>query len=196
MIRKHRKDPRETVEEGRPTEPAGEETRQEQPETAAAGMSGASEAMPETAASVTDPCAELNDKYLRLYSDFDNFRKRTLKEKAELFKYASEDVIKKLLPVLDDFDRALSAFQATTAADQALKEGMELIHSKFLSILQQQGLQLMRATGETFDTDFHEAVTNMPAPRPEDQGKIVDVIQKGYLLNGKVIRYAKVVVGS
>jgi molecular chaperone GrpE len=139
---------------------------------------------------------ELNDKYLRLYSDFDNFRKRTLKEKIELSKYASAEIIVKLLPVLDDFERAIKAFDLTQEAGQVTKDGMVLIFNKFLTILQQQGLEPMRAAGESFDTDFHEAITNIPAPAPEQQGKIVDVVEKGYLLGGKVIRYAKVVVGS
>jgi molecular chaperone GrpE len=140
--------------------------------------------------------ADLNDKYLRLYSDFDNFRKRTLKEKVELSKYASADIIVKLLPVLDDFERAIRASDATTDAGQAVKDGIVLIFNKFLSILNQQGLETMRTAGESFDTDFHEAITNIPAPLPEQKGKILDEIEKGYLLNGKVIRYAKVVVGS
>ncbi len=139
---------------------------------------------------------ELNDKYLRLYSDFDNFRKRTLKEKIEQSKYASAEVIIKLLPVLDDFDRAIKAFDSSAEAGQALKDGMILIFNKFFSILNQQGLEQMRTAGESFDTDFHEAITNIPAAVPELKGKIVDEIEKGYLLNGKVIRYAKVVVGS
>jgi molecular chaperone GrpE len=147
----------------------------------------------------TDPvkqCAELNDKYLRLYSDFDNFRKRSLKEKIDLSKSASADIIIKLLPVLDDFDRAIKAFDIASDAGQALKDGMVLIFNKFLSILTQQGLEQMRTIGETFDTDFHEAITNIPAPTPVQKGKIVDEIEKGYLLHGKVIRYSKVVVGS
>jgi molecular chaperone GrpE len=141
-------------------------------------------------------CAELNDKYLRLYSDFDNYRKRTLKEKIEISKYASADLIGKLLPVLDDFDRAIKSFDCTTETGKATKDGVLLIFNKLSAILQQQGLQPMRSLGESFDTDFHEAVTNIPAPAPEQKGKIVDEIEKGYLLGGKVLRYAKVVVGS
>ena len=140
--------------------------------------------------------SDLNDKYLRLYSDFDNFRKRTLKEKIELSKYASSEIIVKLLPVLDDFERAIKAFDATSDAGQALKDGVSLIFNKFLAILNQQGLMQMRTSGENFDTDFHEAITNITAPSPDQKGKIIDEIEKGYLLNGKVIRYAKVVVGS
>ncbi len=140
--------------------------------------------------------AALNDKYLRLYSDFDNFRKRTLKEKIDLSKNASAEIIIRLLPVLDDFERAIRAFDSTTEAGQALKDGVSLIFNKFLTILNQQGLEPMRTAGEKFDTDFHEAITNIPAPTPEQKGKIVDEVERGYLLNGKVIRYAKVVVGS
>ncbi|MCK9203240.1 MAG: nucleotide exchange factor GrpE [Bacteroidales bacterium] len=139
---------------------------------------------------------ELNDKYLRLYSEFDNYRKRTIKEKVELSKYAASEIIEKLLPVLDDFDRALKAFDSTTEAEKALKEGIVLIFNKFISILNQQGLEQMRTIGESFDTDFHEAVSNIPAPSPEQKGKIIDEVEKGYMLHGKVIRYAKVVVGN
>ncbi|MEI7982147.1 MAG: nucleotide exchange factor GrpE, partial [Bacteroidota bacterium] len=139
---------------------------------------------------------DLNDKYLRLYSEFDNYRKRTIKEKIELSKYAASEIIEKLLPVLDDFERAIKAFDSTNETGQALKDGILLIFSKFLSILNQQGLEPMRTVGEPFDTDFHEEVTNIPSPSPDQKGKILDVVEKGYLLNGKVIRYAKVVVGN
>ena len=138
---------------------------------------------------------ELNDKYLRLFSEFDNFRKRTLKEKIELSKTASEEVITALLPVVDDFERALQAMDGQQAPE-ATSEGINLIYNKLLKTLQQKGLTEMKALHETFDTDFHEALTNIPAPEPALKGKVVDVIQKGYLLNGKVIRFARVVVGN
>ncbi len=138
---------------------------------------------------------ELNDKYLRLFSEFDNFRKRTLKEKIELSKTASEEVITALLPVVDDFERALQAMEGQHAPE-ATVEGINLIYNKFIKTLQQKGLAEMKALNETFDTDFHEALTNIPAPEPALKGKVVDVIQKGYLLNGKVIRFARVVVGN
>jgi molecular chaperone GrpE len=138
---------------------------------------------------------ELNDRYLRLYSEFDNFRKRTNKEKLELIKSASEDLIIDLLPVLDDFERALNAFEDHNA-DPELIAGVELIYNKFLNVLKQKGLKSMDSMGKEFDTDYHEALTNIPAPSEELKGKVVDVIQKGYLLNDKVIRYAKVVVGK
>jgi len=138
---------------------------------------------------------ELNDKYLRLFSEFDNFRKRTLKEKIELSKTASEEVITALLPVVDDFDRAIQSLPA----DENLKsqfEGISLIQSKLHRTLEQKGLAPIEAKGLDFDTDFHEALTNIPAPDPSLVGKVIDVVQNGYTLNGKVIRFAKVVIGS
>ncbi|MFH1159553.1 MAG: nucleotide exchange factor GrpE [bacterium] len=139
--------------------------------------------------------AELNDKYLRLFSEFDNYRKRTLKEKIELSKTASADVITSLLPVLDDFERAIKAYASSAESDVPIDEGIILIYNKFLNILTQKGLEQMKTIGEPFDTDFHEAITNIPAPTPDMKGKVMDEVEKGYLLNGKVIRYAKVVVG-
>jgi len=139
---------------------------------------------------------ELNDKYLRLYSEFDNYRKRTMREKTELSKTASEDVISRLLPVLDDFERGLKSTKENGSKEDTLREGMELIYNKLISILNQKGLEPITSIGETFDVDFHEAVTNIPSPSEEMKGKVVDEIEKGYLLNGKVIRYAKVVVGN
>lgn len=139
---------------------------------------------------------ELNDKFLRLYSEFDNYRKRTLKEKLELSKSASAELITRLLPVLDDFERAIKAFEENTDANPALKDGIVLIFNKFFTILNQQGLEQMKTIGEAFDTDFHEAITNIPVTNPEQKNTIVDEIEKGYLLNDKVIRYAKVVVGN
>jgi len=139
---------------------------------------------------------DLNDKYLRLYSEFDNYRRRTLRERIEFSKTASMEVISQLLPVLDDFERAIRAFNTNGESIEALKEGLILIFNKFLSILGQQGLAQMKTLGEEFNTDFHEAITNIPAPTPEQKNKIIDEVEKWYLLNGKVIRYAKVVVGS
>lgn len=138
---------------------------------------------------------ELQDKYLRLFSEFDNFRKRTIKEKIEMSKTASEEVITALLPVLDDFDRAIASFPA----DEQLKsqlEGIQLISNKLSRTLEQKGLAAIQSINTEFDTDFHEAITHIPAPEPGLVGKVVDEIQKGYTLNGKVIRYAKVLIGS
>ncbi len=138
---------------------------------------------------------ELNDKYMRLYSEFDNYRKRTAKERIELQKSASREVILDILPVVDDLERAIQSFEEHHLSEEA-KKGIELIYNKLMNILRQKGLQVIEAKGQDFDTDFHEAITNIPAPEASLKGKIVDVIQKGYTLNGKVIRYAKVVVGQ
>jgi molecular chaperone GrpE len=138
---------------------------------------------------------ELNDKYLRLYSEFDNFRKRTLKEKIDLSRTASEDVIKELLPVLDDFDRAMSAMQGTDQLEP-VKEGIQLIHAKMKAVFASKGLQEIKSMGEEFNTDFHEAITSIPAPTEELKNKVVDEVQKGYMLHDKVIRFSKVVTGS
>jgi molecular chaperone GrpE len=138
---------------------------------------------------------ELNDKYLRLYSEFDNFRKRTMKEKIDLRQTASEDVITELLPVLDDFDRAMSAMQGSDKIE-AIKEGIQLIHAKMKAIFASKGLQEIKSIGETFNTDYHEAITSIPAPTEDLKNKVVDEVQKGYLLHDKVIRFSKVVTGS
>jgi len=138
---------------------------------------------------------EMNDKYLRLFSEFDNFRKRTQKEKLELFKTASEDVMLAMLPVLDDFERAMKSSEEN-GVDENFKEGIELIYAKFKKTLNQKGLEPMDVMGTEFDTDYHEAITNIPASTPEMKGKVVDVIENGYMLNDKVIRFAKVVVGN
>jgi molecular chaperone GrpE len=140
---------------------------------------------------------ELNDKYLRLYSDFDNYRKRTQKERIELSKTASEEIILNLLPVIDDLERALSlAVKNSNDIDMIPKEGIELIYQKFKNILVQKGLEPIQAIGGTFDVDYHDAITNIPAPAENMKGKVVDEVEKGYMLNGKVIRYSKVVVGN
>ena len=137
---------------------------------------------------------ELNDKYLRLYSDFENFRKRTIKEKGDLIMNASEGVVKDMLPVLDDFERAIDNNQTSDDAS-AIKEGFQLIYNKFNNVLLGKGLKAMESKGETFDIDHHEAITNIPVDKKQ-KGKVVDVVEKGYFLNDKVLRYAKVVVGQ
>jgi molecular chaperone GrpE len=138
----------------------------------------------------------LNDKYLRLYAEFDNYKRRTAKERIELFKTANAEVIKSMLSVLDDFDRAKKSMEIAKDIE-AVKEGIQLIHHKLKSTLQSQGLSEMESVmGNTFDTDLHEAITNIPAPSEDLKGKVMDEVEKGYLLNDKVIRYAKVVVGS
>jgi len=142
-----------------------------------------------------DKTIELQDKYLRLSAEFDNYRKRTHKEKSELIKTASEELLKKIIPVMDDFERGLSAVNAAKDLE-AVKQGMNLIYGRFKDFLQQHGVKEIEALHRDFDTDFHEAVTKIPIPDENMKGKVVDVIEKGYYLHDKVIRYPKVVVGE
>ena len=135
------------------------------------------------------------DKYLRLSAEFDNYRKRTLKEKAELIKNGGEKAISAILPILDDLERALANMQKLDDI-QAMYDGIDLIHQKFLKTLSQEGLQKMEPVGEAFDTDFHEAIALVPAPEEAQKGKVLDCVQTGYKLNDKVIRHAKVVVAQ
>jgi molecular chaperone GrpE len=138
---------------------------------------------------------EANDKYLRLYSEFDNYRRRSARERIDLVATAGADTLKNILPVIDDFDRALKNME--TAADVlAVREGVELIYSKLKNTLQSKGLEEMKAVGEPFDADIHEAITQIPVTNEEMKGKVVEELEKGYYLHGKVIRYAKVIVGS
>lgn len=144
---------------------------------------------------LTEKNVKVQDDYLRLFSEFDNFRKRKNKEIADLYVTAGEKIVLSILPIVDDFDRAM---QHTGDSSEALahREGMELIYNKFINILKQSGVQEIDAQGKDFDTDFHEAITRFPAPSPELKGKVVDVTEKGYTMGDKVIRYAKVVVGE
>lgn len=138
---------------------------------------------------------ELKDKHLRLSAEFDNYRKRTLKEKAELIKNGAEKTLSAILPVLDDFERAIKNMEASEE-NKAMLEGVQLIHTKFLKILSQEGLQKIETEGKDFDTDFCEAIALIPAPSEELKGKILDCVQTGYMLNDKVIRHAKVAVAQ
>lgn len=146
-------------------------------------------------AKLEEKLAEANDKYMRLAAEFDNYRKRTLKERMDMMKYGGEDVIKDLLPILDDLDRNAQAMEKTDDI-KIVREGISLIQNKLLQILQQKGLSEVEAQGQEMDTDLHDAVTTIPAPDSMLKGKVVDVIQKGYKLSDKVIRHAKVVVGE
>jgi molecular chaperone GrpE len=139
--------------------------------------------------------AELQDRYLRLTAEYDNFRKRTLKEKIDLQKSANESLLGALLPVADDFDRAMQSVEEAKDIE-AVKEGMKLISGKFQGFLNQQGVKEIEALNKAFDTDLHEAITKIPAPSKKLKGKVVDVIQKGYYLNEKVLRFSKVVIGE
>ena len=141
-----------------------------------------------------EKAAKDKDDYIRLMAEFDNFRRRTSQEKLELVSMASTDTIKGMLPVLDDCERALNVLKESTDS-AAAKEGTELIYHKLLAYLQSKGLAVIEALGQPFDTDLHEAVAQFPVPEEEQKGKVFDVVQTGYTLNGKVIRFAKVVVG-
>ena len=138
---------------------------------------------------------DYKDKYLRLSAEFDNYRKRTMKEKAELIKNGGEKAISAILPILDDLERALQNMQKAEDV-KAMYEGINLIHQKFLKNLGNEGLEKMNPVGEAFDTDFHEAIALVPAPEEAQKGKVLDCVQTGYKLNDKVIRHAKVVVAQ
>ena len=141
-----------------------------------------------------DKVAKDKDDYIRLMAEFDNYRRRTSQEKLELVSVASMDTIKGLLPVLDDCERALAVLKESNDSDAA-KEGTELIYNKLMTYLKSKGLAMIEAVGQPFDTDLHEAVAQFPVPEEDKKGKVFDVVQTGYTLNGKVIRFAKVVVG-
>ncbi len=139
--------------------------------------------------------AAANDKYLRLYAEFENYRRRVAKERVELIQTAGKDIIANLLPVIDDFDRAIKAFETTTEIGP-LREGIVLVEQKLKNILGHQGLKAMESVGKPFDAELQEAITSVPAPSEDLKGKVIDEIEKGYFLHGKVLRHAKVVVGS
>jgi molecular chaperone GrpE len=165
-----------------------EETLSENTDQAAAEKTEVSEKERAEIAKLKDEVAEAKDKYLRLYSEFENFRRRTAKEKLEMIQSAGEQLLKQLVPVLDDFERAEKHADA---------EGLMLIQSKLRKILESNGIKVMDVKkGSDFDADLHEAIAQVPAEEEQLQGKVVEVVEKGYLLNDKVIRFAKVVVGS
>ena len=138
---------------------------------------------------------ELNDTHLRLRAEFDNYRKRTMREKADLIKMGGEGALKNLLPVIDDFERALQNIP-TTEEVKALREGVDLIYTKFINYLGQQGVKAIEAVGKPFDTEEFEAIATIPAPQPDLKGKVIDCVQTGYVLYDKVLRHARVVVGE
>ena len=138
---------------------------------------------------------DFKDKYVRLYSEFENYRKRTAREKIDIITNASENVLKEIIPVLDDFERAIANNEKVVEIS-TIKEGFELIHNKIYKTLTNQGLKPMDSIGKNFDPDIHEAITKIPATKAKMKGKVMDVIEKGYTLNEKVIRFAKVVVGE
>lgn len=144
---------------------------------------------------LTQKCNELSDKNLRLMAEFDNYRKRTLKERTDLIKTAGENILVNMLPLVDDFERAQKAME-TSEDVEAIKAGIDLIYNKFIAFLLQNGVKAIPTENEIFNTDIHEAITTFPAPSEDLKGKIVDCVSKGYTLNDKVIRFPKVVVGE
>lgn len=152
-----------------------------------------SDAAQKQIAELNDKLSKEHDDYVRLMAEFETFRRRSAEDKLNLVSNAAADTIKGLLPVLDDCERALAILEKSS--DEAAKEGTSLIYNKLMDYLKTRGLAVIEARGETFDTDFHEAVTQFPAQSDDQKGKVIDVVQTGYTLNGKVIRYAKVVVG-
>jgi len=145
---------------------------------------------------LTAEIADQKDKYLRMYSEFENFRRRTAKEKLEMVKTANEGLILDLLPIIDDFERADKSYNEETDT-KSIKEGIDLIQQKFIKAVEKKGVEVIKVDkGSDFDPEFHEAITQIPAPEDDLKGKVVDVIEKGYLLGEKVIRFAKVVTGA
>lgn len=179
-----------TEEQNVPEEDAEEEAAEE-----AAEQPAEEEQLRKSLAEAEEKAAALEDKYLRLSAEFDNYRKRTIKEKADLIKSAGEKVITSILPVLDDMERAIRTMKETENA-AALLEGVELIYDKFLKVLSREGLKKIETEGKDFDTDYHEAIAMIPASSEEQKGKILDCVQTGYTLNDKVIRHAKVAVAQ
>lgn len=174
-----------------------QDTVQEASEDAKSGAEQEQKGEPTVEEQLTAKLAESIDKYIRLAAEFDNYRRRVAKEKLDLISTAGEDVIKGLLPVLDDCERALQVLESATDSEaaKAAKEGTELIYNKLMGYLKSKGLAPIEAVGKELDTDFHEAVAQFPVQEAEKKNKIFDVTQQGYTLNGKVIRFAKVVVG-
>ncbi len=166
--------------------------------TASKKKSSSSKEVTELEEKVSTLEAELetqNDKYLRLVAEFENFKKRTVKEKIELMKNAAEDTVKSILPVLDDFDRAKQSAEDDSSTEQ-FSDGVLLVYNKLYSVLESKGLSPMTSTGEIFDPELFEAITEIPAPSEEEKGSVIDTVSKGYYLNDKIIRHAKVVVGK
>jgi len=174
-------------------EPVDEEVKN--PTAADQDSTDTSEEAMDEVSSLKADLAELNDKYVRMYSEFDNYKRRTARERVEFLQSASRDLVVSLLPVLDDFERAEKAVAESNDLE-ALREGMKLVHHKMKSVMSQNGLQALESVGKEFDVDFHEAITKIPAPSKDLQGKVVDEVERGYLLKDKVIRFAKVVVGE
>jgi molecular chaperone GrpE len=183
----------ENREENQPTDT--EQNLDENQESNTENQEASNEAEQGIESNSTDELAEMKDKYVRLYAEFDNFRRRTAKEKIDIIKTAGQEIMTALLPVLDDFGRASKAIDEATEV-ASVKDGVNLIHTKINNILTAKGLKPMDTIGKDFDAETMEAITQIPAPTEEMKGKVIDEIEKGYYLDEKVIRYAKVVVGA
>lgn len=171
------------------------EQHKEEPEQSSATDSTDTESLQEQLDSLRDKCADLADKNLRMMAEFDNYRRRTNKEKLDLINNAGERIFVDMLPLIDDFERAKQSIEQTDDM-AALKEGVELIYNKFICFLEKNNVRTIETDNVDFDTEYHEAITTFPAPTEEQKGKVIDCTQKGYTLGDKVIRYAKVVVGE
>ncbi len=176
------------------TEEKAEDTKTEDVREPAPDAEGEEEE--DTEALLIQRLSELEDAHLRLRAEYDNYRKRTLKEKSDLLKYAAEKVVVDFLEVLDDFDRALESLPSEDEGNAETRRGIELIRDKMIAKLRGQGVKEMSVIGEPFDADAHEAIAMVPAPDPDKKGKVIDCVQKGYTLSDKVIRHPKVVVGQ
>lgn len=192
MFNKKKKE-EEAVVENQATEETKENNSTENTENEASVNEAAEELSAED--KLKQEVAELNDKYLRLFAEFDNFKRRTQKERVELLQTAGKDVVVSLLPVLDDFERAIKATENTTEV-APVREGIVLVQTKLKSILNHKGLKEIESINTEFNTDLHEAITQIPSPTEEQKGKVIDELEKGYTLNDKVVRFAKVVVGA
>lgn len=177
------------------TNPTGSDTTAENLSDGGDNVSDGAEGQNEENVNWEQKFNELNDNYLRLYAEFDNYRKRTLKEKSELLRSGSERVLSGILPVVDDFERAINNLNAAGDVD-ALKEGINLIYNKFLSFLDKNSVKVIETNGQVFDAEQHEALTIIPAPNEEMKNKIIDTVEKGYTLDGKVMRFPKVIVAQ
>ncbi|NDV58608.1 nucleotide exchange factor GrpE [Bacteroides sp. 519] len=186
---------KETLHEEDVTKEFSEDITDENPEDEHDEVLDEEETLAKTIDNLTEELESQKDKYLRLSAEFDNYRKRTMKEKAELILNGSEKSIVSFLPIIDDLERAIKT-SATTDDATAIREGIELIYNKFISILAQHGVKIIETKDQPLDTDYHEAIAVIPAPAEELKGKILDTVQTGYTMNDKVIRHAKVVVGE
>ncbi len=175
------------------TEEPAAETQEEKVED---GEAGSEVEDSDKLAALEEKCSTLHNDYLRLYAEFDNYKKRAMKEKSDLLKFGGEKVLTNMLPLIDDFERAMLAMESATDME-GIKEGVSLIYGKFLSFLSQNDVKVIDTeNNKEFDTDFHEAIATIPAPSEELKGKILDCTQKGYTLSDKVIRFSKVVIGQ